>query len=669
MRRENSKFNTAFVSYEGGKLFNNDYCGFAELDGYACYVIADGLESGDMESHSAELAVQSAISSFHEHASIKPRALRRYLRAAHRALHNSGGHMSLRASVTVFVTDYKTARYAWAGNSRFYLYRAGRIFSESRDHSLSRKLADEGKLPLDKITLHEERGNLSRYAGQPGSLNPQISKKIKLKDGDAAVLLTRGLWEHCDAGDIRASLDAAENDPQKVVNGLETLLLDREPADSDNYTAAAVFIDKIFTDPNKGKTLKRVLAIGIPIFVLAAALSVVLFLRHRKNETMRRNMRTAFLSAIEYIEDGNYIRAGEEITSAVSLAKDLNDQTFRERAENYRKLTEAVTGGDNLFASGAYEDAQASYLAARDRSRFTDNAGKEYIDRKLAAVGSFISVRDLISLGDVLSASGDYAGAEAKYMAARQLASGINDADGRKQAIETLENLYSQEDRDRTQEQEAAGQREQIMKDAADMEASGDEAASMGDYTAARLRYIIARERFAAIDDADAQRRIDVKLAAVEENRAQKDEQAHTAARYTEEGDVFYDDGNYVDAKVRYILARNIYSRVGDDAALADILSKIEICDSRINDAPPSGAPDASGDSNVGGTDAGQDDGAPASSETGRSGGADETPPVSPDGAEYGEFNTTGGQPSTGENPAASDSNTSTPGEEGGAVG
>jgi serine/threonine protein phosphatase PrpC len=583
MRRENSKFNTAFISYEGAKLFNNDYFGFAELDGFACYAIADGIESGDTDSHSAEIAVQAVIAAFHEHASVKPWALRRYMRAAHTALKKSGAHLSLRASVMIVVTDYRVARYAWAGNARFYLYRAGRLFSESRDHSLSRRLADKGKLPLDKIALHEERGNLSRYAGQPGTLRPQISKKLKLKDGDSAVLLTRGLWENCDAGDIKAALDGAENDPQKAVDGLELLLLNRSPEDADNFTAASVFIDKIYTDPDRGKKIKRVLAVAVPILAVAAALSIVLLIRHNKNETKRRNMQTAFLNAVEYIEDENYIRAGEEITSAVSLAKDLNDQVFSEKADNYRKLTEAVISGDTLLAAGAFEDAQASYLAAKDRSRFTDNAGRAYIDRKLTAVGGFISVRDIIALGDILAASGDYGGAEEKYMSARQLASGISDADGRKQAIDALESLYVQKDRDQSQAQDAAQQRDETLREASDMEASGDEAASNGDLTGARLRYIIASERFAALEDAEAQSRISIKLESITEIEARNDEQAAAAARYVGEGDILYDEGDYIEAKVKYILARNIYSRIRDDVSLADILSKIEVCDSRIN--------------------------------------------------------------------------------------
>ncbi len=43
MRKQNSKFLTAFISEAGSELENNDYFAFVELDKYACYVIGDGL--------------------------------------------------------------------------------------------------------------------------------------------------------------------------------------------------------------------------------------------------------------------------------------------------------------------------------------------------------------------------------------------------------------------------------------------------------------------------------------------------------------------------------------------------------------------------------------------------------------------------------------------------
>ena len=60
MRKQNSTFKTAFISEAGSGLENNDYFAYVELDQYACYVIADGLNDLP-DSKSARLATQAII--------------------------------------------------------------------------------------------------------------------------------------------------------------------------------------------------------------------------------------------------------------------------------------------------------------------------------------------------------------------------------------------------------------------------------------------------------------------------------------------------------------------------------------------------------------------------------------------------------------------------------
>ena len=582
MRRENSKFNAAFVSYEGSELFNNDYYGSAELERFACYVAADGLEPGEIESGSARVAVQAAIAAFHEHPSITRRALKRYVRAAHEALRENTEHLSLRASIMVAATNYQKARYAWAGNTRFYLYRAGRLIRESTDHSLARQMAGRGELPMDKIALHEERNNLARYVGQPEALVPQVARKIKFHDGDIFTLITRGAWERCDAGDVKATLDSAENDPKLALDGLERLMLDPYPDELDNYTAAAVFVDKVFTDPNRKKKIRLVVTISLIAAALITALIVLLVVMHNNREAKRRDMNVAFLSAVEYIGDNNYPRAAENLDTAISLAKELKDRTIEDNADRYQKLVDAIINGDDLFAAGDYEGAQDAYLTARDRTRFTDNYGQAYIQRKLALVANFLSVRDLIALGDVLTSNGSYSLAEGKYLDAQRLAAGINDAGGRQEATDALQNLYDLREREQAASQEAAAEQAKTLQEAADMEDAGDKAAAEKDLVSAKLYYDIARERYIALDDSASSARVDGKLSSLADTKAQSDEQSATAAKLVEDGDTDYDSGYYVEAKVKFIQARNIYSRLQDEAALAGVLARIDMCDSMI---------------------------------------------------------------------------------------
>ena len=120
MRRINSEFRTRFMSEEGQKLSNRDYFGYAEMDDFACYVLADSLD-GEPIANSARFVVESLIRSFGEGPSMRKGRLNRYMMEAHRELLKQRGGMHLKASVILAVTDYRRIRYCYVGNSRLYL--------------------------------------------------------------------------------------------------------------------------------------------------------------------------------------------------------------------------------------------------------------------------------------------------------------------------------------------------------------------------------------------------------------------------------------------------------------------------------------------------------------------------------------------------------------------
>jgi len=219
MRKENSAFNSNFLSERGTyALHNNDYYGFYELEEFARYVIADGLLPGDNKhlDFSAVKAVEAVISAFIENPSIRSKALKRYLERANEELKNDKSKRVSRASVMVVVTDYKSLRYAHAGNCKFNLYRSGRLVTESKDHSLSRELADDKKIQKDKVARHEERNNLTMYCGIKKSFMPYVSSKMKLRDADVFSVFTKGIWENANTNDMLASVQSAENVPKEA---------------------------------------------------------------------------------------------------------------------------------------------------------------------------------------------------------------------------------------------------------------------------------------------------------------------------------------------------------------------------------------------------------------------------------------------------------------------
>ncbi|MCI9435513.1 MAG: serine/threonine protein phosphatase, partial [Bacilli bacterium] len=195
MRKENSVFKTKFISEPGSFLRNADYFAFVELQDYACYCIADGIDD-EKKRQSAQLAVSAVMDRFYSRSGMSKGLMKRYALAAHKELLKESHDIRLEASMLIVVTNYKKIRYVNIGNARLHHIRNNKIINQSKDQSLSQNMAEQGEIPLDMIEEHEERHNLYCYLGQPGRFAPYISPKIKLEDGDIITLCTRGIWEN-----------------------------------------------------------------------------------------------------------------------------------------------------------------------------------------------------------------------------------------------------------------------------------------------------------------------------------------------------------------------------------------------------------------------------------------------------------------------------------------
>ena len=248
MRKQNSTFKTAFISEAGAELKNNDYFAFVELEQFACYVIADGLNDLP-DAESARLATQSIILAFQTHPSMTKRAVLSYLEEANQALFTADSRERLKASVTVIVTDYAKVRYGHVGNTRLRLYRDGSVLESTQDMSLGTELVKEKKLTEDVLSRHEERNNLYSYLGKGKGLKPFVSKKRKLMNGDILAFYTRGIWENIDSGELDDVFSEAKGEPQECLDNVEDLLLSRQPGYLDFFSFASIFFVKVFLDP------------------------------------------------------------------------------------------------------------------------------------------------------------------------------------------------------------------------------------------------------------------------------------------------------------------------------------------------------------------------------------------------------------------------------------
>lgn len=552
MRRENAEFQTAFLSEEGTKLLNRDYFAYVEMDDYACYVAADSLDD-EKEVNSAKIVVECILREFTEHPSMNSLSLKKIVRRAHKELLANREGMRLRASVAVAVTDYVKCRYITAGNSRFVLLRNDRILYESKDQSLTANLVENETIPQDRAAAHEERNNLYSYLGQSaGRLQIQISRKRKLANGDILLLYTRGIWENCDNIEL---LDAAKDvaKPQDLADDIEELILGRQKPEIDNYTLAVTFVDKVYLNPKKKLTLKKVLAILIPILIVLLILGITLFVRYRVRTGWKREMEQHMESAEQYADYDNYEKAVEEYKLASESARKLKSKDLQDEMENRRLLAEQILQADQAMEDGDYNKALEYYEQALELSGLNGGIGADHIREQMDKIGKYQEMYELLETAEGKEDYGDYAGAAELYKKAKSLASGLYDKEARAEALdkqraaeEALEKLRQEqmaeleEKIQKTIEDEKVAQEladQSLMNDkknALELESKGNELMNGEDYVSAIPYFETAKSMYENLDMPERAKMLAEQIEAckklAEEAKRKADEEAEKQA-------------------------------------------------------------------------------------------------------------------------------------------
>jgi len=576
MRKQNSEFRTAFTSEANHDLKNTDYFGFVELDDFACYVIADGIDDQN-DAKSARLAVAAVVSRFQEAPSMNKRTMKACLKAANTALLEARSKMRLKASVIIILTNYVSMRYGQAGNIRMRLYRDGFLKLRTTDQSLTSDMIQAERVEADQVAVHAERNNLYAYLGQAQEFHPYVSKKIKLSGADAIALYTRGIWEHIDEGELSDVFADATDEPEKSVGEVEELLLSRQPQDLAKYTFVTLFINKTFTDPNRKRRIKRIIAIVIPILIILVTLTIILMVRYNKKMERIRNMEVGYTDTIEYIQADNYVRAEERCKDTKELAEQLKDHKMQGELGNYLKLIETILAADDKLDHKKYADAQTLYKDAANRARYVDNLGLEYINQKLVLTANYISVYDLINLGDTLALNLQYDKAEEKYLEAKNLAGKIYFDEGRTSAISALEQLYTNQKAEKEADSNALKEQLAQQEAGANHVVKGDEAFAQGDYQSAKVHYSNAEQNYADLGDEIQRTAVAAKLTATESKLTAQAGQVAQAEGYIEQAGIAQSEDDFIGAKKYYLLARDIYATLKMSDKVDEIGRKMEL--------------------------------------------------------------------------------------------
>ena len=576
MRKENASFETKFISEAGSYLNNADYFAFVELKDYACYVIADGIDTDDMKK-SAQQAVTAVIAKFSDMPGMSKAKLKSYMAEAHRTLLEESAEIRLEASILVLVTDYKKVRWAHAGNCRLALLHNGAIIETTKDTSLTQRLADSEEIPLDMVSSHEERNNLYAYLGQPGKFSPVISAKHTLEDGDIILLETRGAWENIGDAELLDATDGVSK-AEEVCTGLEDVILSQRLDIIENYTIVSIFVNKIYQNPKQGKYKKLITLLVSLAIALTVALTTILVTRYIMNRKNLEKIDAIKEAGVEKLQEEKYEAAKDKLEEYESISVRVKKGTANyDRVQSvklYCSLAEDLYDASVNVTSQGYKGAIKDVERATQTLDQLKELGEDTTDL-YNTLTAFERYATFMQQGDAFIAENSYGEAVTAYSNASDAVDDFDDTSYKKKAEDALESA---------QTNDKSAQVNENMNSGMNAEQEGDKLAAEGDYTNAKSKYETAKDFYKLAADAgdskasDKLDSVNIKINDADSSKKESSDgdklelaiAAETAAREADR------NGDHDTAKSKYNEAKQIYQELGNADKVADIEDKID---------------------------------------------------------------------------------------------
>ncbi|MDO5604976.1 MAG: protein phosphatase 2C domain-containing protein [Paracoccus sp. (in: a-proteobacteria)] len=229
-------FLTAGLTHAGRvRSYNED--SFATLPELGLWVVADGMgghAAGDVASSiiTGEMAsLGIAVSAADQRARFLERTERAHRRI--RAHTEQNGLEVVGATIAALLVFGAELTCAWAGDSRVYLMRQGRLTQLTRDHSEVAALLAGGAITEEEARVSPRRNVITRAIGIGNEAQPEMVTGVA-QPGDRFLICSDGLTEHLGDEDLARLLnDSAE--PCQIVERLIALALER--GGHDNVTA------------------------------------------------------------------------------------------------------------------------------------------------------------------------------------------------------------------------------------------------------------------------------------------------------------------------------------------------------------------------------------------------------------------------------------------------
>lgn len=234
------KFNVYSYSNQGGRDYNEDYCGYWQDSGRGAFIVSDGLGGHGHGEVASEVATTAALDALLRNFGISDDALLELIKKANQAVLRRQAEdpalKNMRTTIVAGVYSGRVFRYFNVGDSRLYYFKGGRVFRQTKDHSVPQLAVELGEITPDEIRYSEDRSKLLKVLGDSDNLNiKKIEPEVEIERGDAILLCTDGLWEHVLESEMEQDL-AVSDLPQEWCELMCARLSARVSGGNDNYT-------------------------------------------------------------------------------------------------------------------------------------------------------------------------------------------------------------------------------------------------------------------------------------------------------------------------------------------------------------------------------------------------------------------------------------------------
>ena len=542
MRKNEAKFTTVFFSEAGTKNKNNDYFGYIQLDNYAIWAVADGFDEEEGADVAARLAVESAIEYFMLHPGFNIEIINEIMSYANLKVREkqteTERYSLMHTSLLIVISNYNALLYGNIGNTRFYHLRNGYVISQSSDDTVAQLLVGEEALNTGDLKYHRQRNDLLQAIGDYGKIKPNILKTpVILQEKDTFCLTTIGFWENIDEKEMEVDLSRYDEGKKWLVS-LEKKVIATLRDNVENYTFAAVGIEAV-AEPLPMEKNNRKFFIKIALVAIASILIILTLTlwQVKKRKDIMNKVTVYEQQAEEELIKKNFENSVKELELVIG---------------EYEKLKPKSRGVIGFFLNADARRKEMDRKIEETKSKIKDT-------EKLKKV--FSDIRE----GNEFFNNGNYEEASKKYQEAKY---NLEQNTYKRDEVNTEEVLSEINSRI-----EATSK----LKEAKNLEITGDTAFTSGNYNLAKENYKMASDIYLANGRADYVSSMEEKIREINE----KEKQSYNGALLAENrGDVL--SHSDVDmSREAYYQARETYQILGDTVKSQEIDTKIQELNSR----------------------------------------------------------------------------------------